>query len=189
MSGASAGTAAAADRRRASGAISGAGTFGLRPPNRCQPCPRDASMSRRRHATTMAAPMLTNSLVVAAGGALGSVARFWLAELFAAFGMSAYPWATLIANVSGSLLIGLIAALTGADGRLLVTPELRLFWMVGVCGGYTTFSSFSQQTLTLAQGGEWARAAANICLSVILCLVAVWVGYMIGAWMNRLQGA
>ena len=58
--------------------------------------------------------------------------------------------------------------------------------MVGVCGGYTTFSSFSLQTLTLAQGDEWALAAANIVLSVILCLVAVWIGYMIGGWLNRL---
>jgi CrcB protein len=137
----------------------------------------------------MTVPMLVNSLAVATGGALGSLARFWLAELCAALGMAAFPWATLVANVSGSLLIGLIAALTGPDGRLLVTPELRLFWMVGICGGYTTFSSFSLQTLTLAQAGEWWRAAMNIGLSVVLCLIAVWLGYMIGAWLNRLQGA
>ena len=87
------------------------------------------------------------------------------------------------------MLIGVIAALTGPDGRLLVAPELRLFWMVGICGGYTTFSSFSLQTLTLAQVGEWSRAVMNIGLAVILCLVAVWLGYMIGAWLNRLQGA
>ena len=133
--------------------------------------------------------MLMNSLAVAVGGGLGSLARFWLAELFVALGMSAFPWATLATNVSGSMLIGLIAVLTGPDGRLLVAPELRLFWMVGICGGYTTFSSFSLQTLTLAQGGEWSRAAMNIGLSVILCLVAVWLGCMIGAWLNRLQGA
>ena len=133
--------------------------------------------------------MLMSSIAVAVGGAIGSLARFWLAELFVALGMSAFPWATLLANVSGSMLIGVIAALTGPDGRLLVTPELRLFWMVGICGGYTTFSSFSLQTLTLAQGAEWSRAVTNIGLSVILCLVAVWLGYMIGAWLNRLQGA
>ena len=133
--------------------------------------------------------MLMSSVAVAVGGAIGSLARFWLAELFVALGRSAFPWATLLANVSGSMLIGVIAALTGPDGRLLVAPELRLFWMVGICGGYTTFSSFSLQTLTLAQGVEWSRAAMNIGLSVILCLVAVWLGYMIGAWLNRLQGA
>jgi fluoride exporter len=132
--------------------------------------------------------MLVNSLAVATGGVLGSLARYWLAELFVAVGMSAFPWATLVANVSGSMLIGLIAALTGPDGRMLVAPELRLFWMVGVCGGYTTFSSFSLQTLTLAQGGDWQRASLNVGLSVVLCLIGVWLGYMVGAWLNRLQG-
>ena len=91
----------------------------------------------------------------AVGGALGSLARYWIAELFAALGVVAFPWATLVANVSGSLLIGVIAALTGPDSRMLVAPESRLFWMVGICGGYTTFSSFSLQTLTLAQAGDW----------------------------------
>jgi CrcB protein len=132
--------------------------------------------------------MLVNSLAVATGGALGSLARYWLAELFVAVSISAFPWATLVANVSGSMLIGLIAALTGPDGRMLVAPEPRLVWMVGVCGGYTTFSSFSLQTLTLAQGGDWQRASLNVGLSVILCLIGVWLGYMVGAWLNRLQG-
>ena len=116
--------------------------------------------------------MFTSSLAVAAGGAIGSLARFWLAELFVAWGMVAFPWATLLANVSGSFLIGVIAAVTGPDGRLLVSPELRLFWMVGICGGYTTFSSFSLQTLTLVQGGEWGRAGLNVLLSLVLCLIA-----------------
>ena len=101
--------------------------------------------------------MPASPFAVALGAAAGSLAHTWLAELFAASGMSAFPWATLAANVSGSFLIGLIAALTGPDGRVLVAPDVRLFWMVGVCGGYTTFSSFSLQTLTLAQGGEWAK--------------------------------
>ena len=130
--------------------------------------------------------MLLNSLVVAIGGALGSLARYWVAELFAAWGMSAFPWATLAANVSGSLLIGLIASLTGPDGRMLVAPETRLFWMVGICGGYTTFSSFSLQTLTLAQTGDWPRAGLNVALSLLLCLAAVAAGYMLGSWLNRL---
>ena len=125
--------------------------------------------------------MLTNSLAVAAGGAIGSLARFWLAELFVALGMAAFPWATIATNVSGSFIIGLIAALTGPDGRLLVAPELRLFWMVGI-------SSFSLQTLTLAQGGEWLRAALNVVLSLVLCLLAVWLGYVAAAYVNRLEG-
>ncbi|MFO1047504.1 MAG: fluoride efflux transporter CrcB [Geminicoccaceae bacterium] len=133
--------------------------------------------------------MLPSSVAVAIGGGVGSLARFWLAELFAGLGVVAFPWATLVANVSGSLLIGLLAALTGPDGRLLVAPEWRLFWMVGVCGGYTTFSSFSLQTLALAQSGEWGRAGMNVALSLVLCLAAVAIGYMLGTWLNRLQGA
>jgi CrcB protein len=129
--------------------------------------------------------MLASSLAVALGGALGSLGRYWIAELFAALGVLAFPWATLFANVTGSFLIGFIATLTGPDGRLLVAPELRQFWMVGVCGGYTTFSSFSLQTLTLAQGGEWARAGLNVVLSVALCLFAVWLGHLAAAALNR----
>ena len=130
--------------------------------------------------------MFLNSMVVAIGGALGSLARYWIAELFAALGIVSFPWATLVANVSGSLLIGLLAALTGPDGRLLVAPEVRAFWMVGFCGGYTTFSSFSLQTLTLAQAGDWPRAGLNVALSLLLCLAAVAAGYMLGSWLNRL---
>jgi CrcB protein len=133
--------------------------------------------------------MPLNSFAVAAGGALGSLARYWLAELFAALGMAAFPWATLVANVSGSFVIGLVAALTGPDGRMLVAPELRLFWMVGICGGYTTFSSFSLQTLTLAQAGDWGRAGLNVASSLLLCLLAVWLGYLLAAWLNRLAGS
>ncbi len=132
--------------------------------------------------------MFTSSLAVAAGGAIGSLARFWLAELFVSLGVVAFPWATLVANVSGSFLIGVIAAITGPDGRLLVSSELRLFWLVGICGGYTTFSSFSLQTLTLAQGGDWGRAGLNVLLSLVLCLLAVWLGYMAAAYFNRLEG-
>jgi fluoride exporter len=121
--------------------------------------------------------MLLNSLAVAAGGALGSLARFWLAELLATLGVAGFPWATLLANVSGSLLIGVLAALMAGEGRFPDSPAWRLFWVVGICGGYTTFSSFSLQTLELAQGHAWIRAALNVLLSVALCLGAVWLGY------------
>ncbi|MFO1073844.1 MAG: fluoride efflux transporter CrcB [Geminicoccaceae bacterium] len=133
--------------------------------------------------------MLANSLAVAVGGALGSLARYWLAELLATMGLVDFPWATLFANVSGSFVIGFVATLTGPDGRLLVAPEWRLFWLVGICGGYTTFSSFSLQTLVLAQQGTWWRAGANIALSLLLCLVAVWLGYVAATWLNRIEGA
>jgi fluoride exporter len=133
--------------------------------------------------------MLASSFAVALGGAAGSLLRYWLAELFVRLGAVQFPWATLVANVSGSFAIGLIAAATLEQGRPLLPPELRLFLLVGVCGGYTTFSSFSLQTLTLAQGGEWGKAGLNVALSVVLCLLAVWLGYLAAAWLNRLQGA
>jgi CrcB protein len=129
--------------------------------------------------------MLMNSLAVAAGGALGSLARFWLAELFAALGLVAFPWATLTVNVSGSLLIGVLAALIAESGPLMVSPATRLFWIVGICGGYTTFSSFSLQTLILLEQADWLRAALNILLSVTLCLAAVWLGYHLAGRLGR----
>jgi CrcB protein len=74
-------------------------------------------------------------------------------------------------------VIGVLAAMTVPEGRLLLSPSAREFLMIGVCGGYTTFSSFSLQTLTLAQEGDWFRVAANSFASIVCCLVAVWLGY------------
>jgi len=122
---------------------------------------------------------------VALGGALGSVARYWCSGLVANAMGETFPWGTLIVNVAGSLLIGFIATISGADGRFLIPPEARQFLMVGILGGYTTFSSFSLQTLTLARDGEWLLAGANIVGSVVLCLIAVWVGHMLAMMVNR----
>ena len=82
-----------------------------------------------------------------------------------------FPWGTLLVNVIGSFAIGFFATLTGPDGRWLVPGRWREFFMIGICGGYTTFSSFSLQTLSLAEEGEWLRAGGNILGSVALCLV------------------
>jgi CrcB protein len=98
-----------------------------------------------------------------------------------------FPWGTLIVNVSGSLVIGLFAALTGPDGRLFVGSTARQFVMIGICGGYTTFSSFSLQTLNLMNDGEWLYASGNIVLSVALCLLAVWAGYMLASSLNTMR--
>ena len=122
--------------------------------------------------------MLGNSLAVALGGALGSLARYWLALLLPG---GTLPWATILANVSGSLVIGLVATGTAAGARLALGETGRLFLMVGLCGGYTTFSSFSLQTLTLLQAGRVGPALANVALSVLLCLAAVWLGAVAGA--------
>ncbi len=82
-------------------------------------------------------------------------------------------------------MIGVLAALLTSDGRPLVAGDARAFLMVGVLGGFTTFSSFSVETLTLARGGEWAAAGGNVVASVVLCLVAVWLGYVGAAAFNR----
>ena len=132
--------------------------------------------------------MLESSLWVAFGGAIGSVLRFWLAELVGRLVDSPFPWATVITNVTGSFVIGFYATFTGPEGRLLATPVARQFVMIGICGGYTTFSAFSLQTLALAQAGDWLRAGANIAASVVLCLGAVWLGHAAGAAINTLRG-
>jgi CrcB protein len=76
-----------------------------------------------------------------------------------------------------------LAALIAESGPLTVSPATRLFWIVGICGGYTTFSSFSLQTLILLEQADWVRAALNILLSVALCLAAVWLGFhLAGRW-------
>lgn len=128
-------------------------------------------------------------LLVAIGSAIGGVSRFWLSGLIArGFGES-FPWGTLIVNITGCFIIGLFATLTGTEGRVYVPGEWRQFFMIGICGGYTTFSSFSLQTLTLASGGEWMAAALNIAGSVLLCLLGVWIGHSLALWINGLEGA
>src|ERR1035438_8668191 len=116
-------------------------------------------------------------LCLGLGGAIGTIARYWLNGVISnRFGQT-FPWGTLTINVTGSFIIGLFFALTGTEGRWIVGPTMRTFFMVGICGGYTTFSSFSLQTLNLVRDGEWLYAGGNVVLSVILCLVAVWLGF------------
>jgi CrcB protein len=126
-------------------------------------------------------------LWIAFGSALGGVARFWCSGVIARLFGETFPWGTLIVNVSGSLVIGVIAALTVPEGRIFIGPTARLAVMAGFLGGYTTFSSFSLQTLALMQDGEWWLAFANVALSVVLCLVAVWVGYALASYLNALK--
>jgi CrcB protein len=124
-------------------------------------------------------------LWVAIGGALGSLARFWLSGVVARQFGETFPWGTLAVNVSGSFVIGLVAALTGPDGRWLAPVWFRQqFLMLGVCGGYTTFSSFSLQTLDLIENGAWLPAGANAVLSVFCCLAAVWLGHLAASAVN-----
>ncbi len=127
-------------------------------------------------------------LYIALGGALGSVARFAVAGGVARATHEVFPWGTLTANVTGCFIIGLFATLTGPDGRTSVSPEIRQFVMVGICGGYTTFSSFSLQTLTLARDGDMKRAGANVLVSIVACLLGVWLGTAAGAALNHAKG-
>ena len=122
------------------------------------------------------------------GGGLGSIARFAASGLVARLVGETFPWGTILVNVTGSFLIGFIATLTGTEGRWLVSPSAREFVMIGVLGGYTTFSSFSLQTLTLARDGEWLHAGVNVVVSVILCLAAVWLGHLVAVSLNSTKG-
>jgi CrcB protein len=127
-------------------------------------------------------------LWVGLGGALGSMLRFWLSGFIAGTKLGEiFPLGTLVINITGSFVIGLVGALTSPEGRF--APHWRVLatqlLMVGICGGYTTFSSFSLQTLNLARDGQWLYAGLNIGLSVVLCLVGVWLGYALGELLNR----
>jgi CrcB protein len=124
-------------------------------------------------------------LLVAGGGALGSIARYWLSGMVGRRFGETFPYGTLLVNVSGCLAIGFFAAYTGTEGRVLMRPDWRLAFMTGVCGGYTTFSSFSLQTLNLATDGDWSRAIGNVMLSVALCLGAVWLGNLCATVISR----
>lgn len=124
---------------------------------------------------------------IAIGSALGGMARYWCSGIAARLIGETFPWGTIIVNIVGSFIIGFFATLTGPDGRIFADTLTRQFVMIGFCGGYTTFSSFSLQTLALLQDSEWLLASANIALSVITCLFAVWAGYALAASINALK--
>jgi CrcB protein len=123
---------------------------------------------------------------VALGSIVGGVARYLVSVLFLSQLGSGFPWDTLFVNVTGSFMIGFYAALTGPDGRLFVSPRQRQFVMVGICGGYTTFSAFSLETLQLVQSGNLQAASLNLLVSVVSWLAAVWLGHALAARLNRL---
>ena len=113
------------------------------------------------------------------------MARYGVSGVVASMTGGAFPYGTMLVNVTGALLIGFLATLSGPDSRFFVPASARLFLMTGICGGYTTFSAFSLQTLSLFQDGAWGRGGAYIVASVVLCLLAVWIGYALAAAINR----
>jgi len=118
-------------------------------------------------------------LWVALGGALGSVARYWMTNAVAALTGPRFPWGTIAINGIGSFIIGFVAFLTTPVGRVPISFDIRAFILVGICGGYTTFSAFSLQTLELMRSGHWLEAGGNILLSVVACVFAAWAGYVL----------
>jgi CrcB protein len=142
---------------------------------------------RRSRITTIGTMFrnLLNTLCIGAGGAIGTILRFWISGVIAnAFG-ERFPTGTLVVNITGSMIIGFFSALTGPEGRMMVKPLGRQFFMIGVCGGYTTFSSFSLQTLNLARENQWGLAWLNAGLSLLFCLLGVWLGFLAGESLNR----
>jgi CrcB protein len=123
-------------------------------------------------------------LWIGLGGALGSIARHWCNGVITMMAGASFPWGTLVINVLGSVVIGFAAATMHDGGRFPASEDARAFLMVGICGGYTTFSAFSLQTLSLIQGGQWLPAAGNIGLSVMLCIGGAWLGYVAGLALN-----
>jgi CrcB protein len=129
------------------------------------------------------AAMFYTYAVVAAGGALGTIARYFFSA--AALPISkTLPWGTILINIAGSFIIGFFGTLTLADGRFPLPENARLFVIVGFCGGFTTFSSFSLQTLDLLRNGAGGRAVVNVLLSVALCLCAVAAGHFLASHFN-----
>ncbi len=116
------------------------------------------------------------TLWIALGSALGGIARHVLSTSVAERFGESFPWGTLVVNVLGSLLIGFLAGLSDPSSRLLVPPAARQFLIIGVMGGFTTFSSFSLQTLNLLRDGELFLASMNAVGSVILCVLAAAIG-------------
>jgi CrcB protein len=119
-------------------------------------------------------------LLVGVGGALGSVARAGMTDLVTRWMGNQFPFGTVVVNVMGAILMGLLAGYGETEpGRLIFSPGARTFLMIGVLGGYTTFSSFSLQTFLLMEQGNWIGAFLNVFLSVLLCVGGIWLGFSV----------
>lgn len=115
---------------------------------------------------------------IAGGGAVGALMRFWVAGWVYGLLGRGFPWGTLVVNVSGSLVMGFLYVMLVE--RMNVAPEWRALLLVGFLGAFTTFSTFSLETLNLIEDGQLLRAMMNVLLSVVLCITAAWVGMVLG---------
>jgi CrcB protein len=117
-------------------------------------------------------------MLVALGGAIGSVGRAGITDLITRWLGNQFPFGTVVVNVTGAVVMGLIAGYGETEpGKLLFSPAARTFFMIGVLGGYTTFSSFSLQTFLLMEQGNLTGAFLNVFLSVLLCIAGIWLGF------------
>jgi len=124
-------------------------------------------------------------VAVTLGSALGGLARYLMTN---AIPSEDFPWGTVMVNITGSFIIGFVAALTAVEGRVPASAEIRVFVMAGLCGGFTTFSAFSLQTLDLVREDQWLAAGGNVVASVVLCLIAVWLGHLAASALNPING-
>lgn len=126
-----------------------------------------------------------NYIWIGLGAGLGGALRYWCSGVAVWLGADTFPWGTLFVNVAGSAFIGFFVGISGPEGRYLVPTHIRLFIMTGICGGFTTFSTFSLETLRLMQDRQWAAAAWNVSASVGLCLLGVWLGHQLASGWNQ----
>ena len=134
--------------------------------------------------------LLMQYMVIGLGGALGSMLRFGLGSLIDSNVQKTgqiFPWGTVIVNITGCFVIGFIFTISSSEGRIILGSLTRNFILIGILGGYTTFSSFSLQTLTLALSGQRWEALANVLVSVVLCLVGCWLGAMLAGSLNQMR--
>jgi len=124
-------------------------------------------------------------LLIGIGSALGGMARYFAQGVIATLTGGVYPYGTMFVNVTGSIVIGFFATFSGPDSRFIIGTPARQFVMVGICGGYTTFSTFSLETLNLIRSGELIPAALNAIGSVVLCLIFVWLGHVVAATLSQ----
>ena len=130
---------------------------------------------------------MTRILLVCLGGFIGTGARYGLNGVISQRFGETFPLGTLVINILGSFVIGVVFVATGPDSPVLVSAEVRQFLMIGILGGFTTFSSFSLQTLTLLREGDVGAAILNVTLSVVVGLLAAWAGEQVAGtiWLSR----